>query len=102
MFRRSRFALLFFAVALAVSVGLTRPARAGSNRTTSAASSTLGQYPATFAGPAATGCDNYGCSSLTGPFFVPSLAASASTEESARNPSVGSGVHGGVQSIWSL
>jgi hypothetical protein len=47
-------------------------------------STTLGQFSATFAGPAATGCDAYGCSLLTGPFFSPSTAAFASVGPNAR------------------
>lgn len=46
------------------------------------ASSTLGVFAPTFAGPAATGCDFYGCSLLTGPFFTPSTASLPSTSES--------------------
>jgi hypothetical protein len=95
MFRRSRFTVLFMAVTLAVSVGLTLPAQAGnvaSNARPSAVSSPLGQFAPTFAGPAATGCDNYGCSLLTGPYFVPSIAPLASGEQPAANPRAGSGL----------
>jgi|HubBroStandDraft_6_1064221.scaffolds.fasta_scaffold68348_2 hypothetical protein len=81
MFRQSRFALLSLAVTLTVVAASAHPAQAGtgaSNATTStAASSSLGQFSPTFAGPAATGCDNYGCSLLTGPFFSPSTAPAA-------------------------
>ena len=44
--------------------------------------SSLGQHPPTFAGPAATGCAS-GCSLLTGPVNTPSIAASASASRSA-------------------
>jgi hypothetical protein len=38
-------------------------------------SSSMGTVSPTFAGPAATGCDNPGCDLLTGPFFSPSTAS---------------------------
>lgn len=40
-------------------------------------SSTLGEFAATFAGPAATGCDANGCSLLTGPFSTPAVEPTA-------------------------
>jgi hypothetical protein len=93
MFRQSRFALLSLAVTLTVVAASAPPALAGtgaSNATTStAASSSLGQFSPTFAGPAATGCDNYGCSLLTGPFFSPSTAPLAA---GVANPRARSGI----------
>lgn len=87
MFRQSKFALLSLAITMAVTMVLARPAQAGSTDsnviTSNVASSSLGQYPATFAGPAATGCDYYGCSLLSGPFFVPAVAPVASAEQAA-------------------
>src|SRR5208283_5094267 len=96
MYRQSRFALLSLSVALAVAAGFAHPAQAGTiaaAATTSAiASSSLGQYSPTFAGPAATGCAYYGCSLLTGPFFSPSTAPLASGEPAVANPRTGSGI----------
>lgn len=90
MFRQSRFALLSLAFALGALAGLTHPAQAGtpaSNpKANTVTSSSLGQYSATFAGPAATGCDYDGCSLLTGPFFSPSTVDLASGESAVVNP----------------
>ncbi|MGA7926306.1 MAG: hypothetical protein WCA20_09930, partial [Candidatus Sulfotelmatobacter sp.] len=79
MFRQSRFALLSLAVTLTVVAASAHPAQAGTgaSNATTASSSSLGQFSPTFAGPAATGCDNFGCSLLTGPFFSPSAAPAA-------------------------
>jgi hypothetical protein len=41
-------------------------------------SSSLGEFAPTFAGPAATGCDSYGCALLTGPFFTSTVEPLAS------------------------
>jgi hypothetical protein len=90
MFRQSRFELLSLAVTLAVAAGFAHPAQAGTSasvaKPNTVASSSLGQYSATFAGPAAAGCDYYGCSLLTGPFFSPSTAPLASGEPAVANP----------------
>jgi hypothetical protein len=59
------------------------------NTTSVVTSSSLGEFSATFAGPAATGCDSYGCSLLTGPFFTAStesLAAPSAVATSSPNP----------------
>jgi hypothetical protein len=96
MLRESRVALLFIAVTLAVSMGLTHPAEAGTGAQQSAmrtfASSSLGQSSPTFVGPAATGCNYFGCSLLTGPFLSPSTAALASGEQAAPNVRARSGI----------
>jgi hypothetical protein len=97
MFRQSRFALLSLAVALTAVAEFANPAPAAtgaSDATTSTvASSSLGQFSPTFAGPAATGCENYGCALLTGPFFSPSTAAFAAGEQpEVVNPRIGSGI----------
>jgi hypothetical protein len=42
-------------------------------------SSSLGQFAPTFVGPAATGCESYGCSLLTGPFFSPAVQPTGSS-----------------------
>ena len=90
MFRQSRSALLSLAVTLAVAAWFAHPAEAGTGasvaKPNTVASSSLGQYSATFAGPAATGCNYYGCSLLTGPFFSPSTAPLASGEPAVTNP----------------
>ncbi len=92
MFRQSRFApaLLSLLVTLAVAGEFAHPAQASniaSDATASnVASSSLGQYSPTFAGPAATGCNYYGCSLLTGPFLSPSTAPLASGEPAVANP----------------
>jgi hypothetical protein len=96
MFRPSRFALLSLAVTLIVAIEFAHPAQAGTGASGHASSNltstSIGQFSATFAGPAATGCDNYGCSLLTGPFFSPSTAAVAAGEQTPVSPRVGSGV----------
>jgi hypothetical protein len=94
MFRSSRFASLSLAVTLIVVSEFARPAQAGTGDshapTVTVASSSLGQFSPTFAGPAATGCDNYGCSLLTGPFFSPSTAPFAAVEQpEMANPHIG-------------
>ena len=63
-------------------------AAAASTNATPVTSSSLGEFAPTFAGPAATGCDAYGCSLLTGPFFSPAVApyASAAAATSYQNP----------------
>lgn len=97
MFRRSRFALLSLAITLTVVAEFAHPAQAGtgaSNATTNNLnSSSLGEFAPTFAGPAATGCDNYGCSLLTGPFFSPStLPLAAGQQPKIANPRAGSSI----------
>src|SRR5271163_2821578 len=97
MFRRSRFALLSLAITLTVVAEFAHPAQAGtgaSNATTNKLnSSSLGEFSPTFAGPAATGCDNYGCSLLTGPFFSPSTVPLAAGEQpKVANPRAGSSI----------
>src|SRR5579862_9606385 len=56
------------------------PAAQGTNTASTpiVSSSSLGEYAATFAGPAATGCDANGCALLTGPTFVPAVEPSIS------------------------
>jgi hypothetical protein len=79
MFHPSRFSALLLAVALVVVAGFTHAAQAAAiPATSSPSSSTLGEFSATFAGPAATGCASAGCSLLIGPFSAPSTAAFAS------------------------
>jgi hypothetical protein len=46
-------------------------------------SSSLGQFPPTFAGPAATGCISSGCSLLSGPFPTPAVSPSDSSSAAA-------------------
>jgi len=97
MFRQSRFALLSLAVTLTVVAGFAHPAQAGnsaSNDTTNTAvSSSFGEFSPSFAGPAATGCDYYGCSLLTGPFVSPSTATLAAGEQpEVANPWAGSSI----------
>jgi len=97
MFRQSRFALLSLAVTLTVIAEFAHPAQAGTGALNAAAStatsSSLGQFSPTFAGPAATGCDYYGCSLLTGPFFSPSTAPLAAGEQpQVANPRAGSSI----------
>ncbi len=53
---------------------------AGSTQTTAVTSSSLGTFSPTFVGSAATGCNNPGCSLLTGPFFSPSTADVPATD----------------------
>jgi hypothetical protein len=62
------------------------------NTTSVVTSSSLGQFSATFAGPAATGCPYYGCSLLTGPFFAPSTAPLASSDSAVAKPRTESAV----------
>ena len=86
MFRQLKFAFLSLAVTLTVVAEFAHPAQAGtgpSNATSAVTSSSLGEFSPTFAGPAATGCDYYGCSLLTGPFFSPSTAPLAAGEQPA-------------------
>jgi len=66
----------------------TRTAAASTNANPVVTSSSLGEFAPTFAGPAATGCDVYGCSLLTGPFFSPAVApyAAAPAATSYQNP----------------
>lgn len=52
-------------------------ALASASHRTTVTSSSLGQYTPTFTGPAATGCAQPGCSLLTGPAHVGSLASFA-------------------------
>jgi len=64
-------------VSVAGGAAAAPAAKAASTRTASIESSGLGEYPPTFAGPAATGCAA-GCSLLTGPFPSPSTASVSS------------------------
>ncbi len=56
------------------------------NTSSVVSSSSLGQFSPTFAGPAATGCDYYDCSLLTGPFFSPSTQAVAERTAALSSP----------------
>ena len=49
-------------------------------------SSSLGEFAPTFAGPAATGCDAFGCALLTGPFFTSTVEPLASLAAAASSP----------------
>ncbi len=80
--RVSLISLLLLAVALAVALIVAPGAATAAPVTKTAAaaasvvkSSSLGQFPPTFAGPAATGCVSVGCALLTGPFPSPSTAS---------------------------
>src|ERR1019366_6652292 len=65
----------FGSVLLATGTSVTSAVGAsGAAQTSAVTSSTLGTFSPTFVGPAATGCNNPGCSLLTGPFFSPSTA----------------------------
>lgn len=69
------FSLLSLPVALLTTAGAAGAARlspAASTRPSAPASSSLGQFAPSFAGPAATGCASSVCSLLTGPFRTPS------------------------------
>jgi hypothetical protein len=94
MFRPSRFAWLSLAVTLAVTAGFARSAQAGtgasSAATSTVTSSSLGKFPLTFVGPAATGCAS-GCALMTGPFLSPSTASFAGGRQPA-NPWAGSSI----------
>jgi hypothetical protein len=75
----SLLSLLSLVLALVVApVGATAaPVTKTADAQTSVAqlSSSLGQFPPTFVGPAATGCVSVGCDLLTGPFPSPSTAS---------------------------
>jgi hypothetical protein len=90
MYPQFRFALLSLSVALVLAPAGTAAAPP-KDKTSVVTSSTLGTFSPSFVGPAATGCNVYGCSLLTGPFFSPSTAAFASrdsavTKESGFSP----------------
>jgi hypothetical protein len=65
--------LLALPVALVVAAGTTAASAGTSHGGGGVTTSSLGNFPATFAGPAATGCAS-GCSLLTGPNATPSTA----------------------------
>ncbi|MGB6456879.1 MAG: hypothetical protein WBH47_20625, partial [Streptosporangiaceae bacterium] len=65
--------LLALPIALVVAAGTTAASAGTSNGGSGVTTSSLGNFPATFAGPAATGCAS-GCSLLTGPNATPSTA----------------------------
>ena|SRR5215469_6971928 len=62
---------LISVAAITLFVALVIPMRASAQITLTS----LGVFPPTFVGPAATGCASPGCSLLTGPFPTPSVAA---------------------------
>jgi hypothetical protein len=75
MYCQSKFTLLSLAVALVVASGTAADPLTSKPIVTS---SSLGEFSATFAGPAATGCDANGCALLTGPFATPAVEPTAS------------------------
>ena len=82
---------VMFASAFFLASGGT--AAASTNANPIVTSSSLGEFAPIFAGPAATGCDVYGCSLLTGPFFSPSTAPLAAGEQpGVANPRAGSSI----------
>jgi hypothetical protein len=74
----SLLALLSLPIALLVAPGGATAASVTKTAATPASavkSSSLGQFPPTFVGPAGTGCISVGCDLLTGPFPAPSTAS---------------------------
>ncbi len=65
--------LLALPIALLAAAGTAVAATSNGQGNGGVTTSSLGNYPATFAGPAATGCAS-GCSLLTGPVSTPSTA----------------------------
>ena len=77
---------------LGVFAGGTAATASTTARPSAVTTSSLGQYPPTFAGPAATGCAS-GCSLLTGPVNTPSTASAASHAASPRATATLPGPH---------
>ena len=77
--RPSWFAIATLLVMVACALVLVSKGTAApvTNATPIVTSSSLGEFSATFTGPAATGCDANGCALLTGPFATPAVEPTA-------------------------